>query len=134
MSNVQNTRPRYFNQVLDFLILGLTFYLSCLVLSVDMSAGLAVQTILYASILIIFMRLARRWLITHLQNMKGITRQILGNAAGIVIGTCVMLLFERLLAFGGEMIVALIFSGVMAFFILGTLTPLVNNNKSSSVS
>lgn len=134
MSNVRSNRPRNLNQALDFLVLGLTFYLTCWFLSVDRGGHLLAQTVLYATILVVSVRLAKNWLPTRLKFLTGITRQLAGNAAGILIGTCVMLAVDEVLVSGGGTIVALVFSGVMAFFILGTLSPIINNNKSSSAS
>lgn len=134
MPNVKNTRPRLLYQAVDFLVLGLTFYISCWFLSVDAGAHLFVQSLLYASIVVVFVRLAKNWLVAHLTYLTGLTRQLAGNATGILIGTCVMLVLNELLVSGRGIIVALVFSGVMAFFILGTLSPIISKNKTTTIS
>ena len=128
----QNTHPKLFNRFIDFTVLALTFYLSCLLLSVEIDSGLWLQILAYSSIVLIFVRLCKRLIVSHWKSLSALNRQILGNAAGILVGTCVMLVLEIFLAGSGEIIVALIFSSVMAFFVLGTLSPLVNK-KSTSV-
>jgi hypothetical protein len=128
----QNTHPKLFNRLIDFTVLALTFYLSCLLLSVEIDSGLWLQILAYSSIVLIFVRLCKRVIVSHWKSLSALNRQILGNAAGILVGTCVMLVLEKFLAGSGEIIVALIFSSVMAFFVLGTLSPLVNK-KSTSV-
>ena len=128
----QNTHPKLFNRFIDFTVLALTFYLSCLLLSVEIDSGLWLQIRAYSSIVLIFVRLCKRLIVSHWKSLSALNRQILGNAAGILVGTCVMLVLETFLAGSGEIIVALIFSSVMAFFVLGTLSPLFNK-KSTSV-
>jgi hypothetical protein len=128
----QNTHPKLFNRFIDFTVLALTFYLSCLLLSVEIDSGLWLQILAYSSIVLIFVRLCKRAIVGHWKSLSALNRQILGNAAGILVGTCVMLALETFIAGSGEIIVALIFSSVMAFFVLGTLSPLFNK-KSTSV-
>ena len=75
-----------------------------------------------------------RWMSAHDVPSKGVARRIIANAIGILAGTGILLTLEMLLAGGGTTIIALVISGVMAFFILGTLSPLISGKQSSSVS
>jgi len=114
----------YLNQAIEFLVLGFTFFLSCLLLSVDAVGDLVLQTVLYAAVLVGFVYLTN-WAATRgNSSANSLTRKIVNNASGILIGTCVILGFGGLFATNGEFIWAVIFSGLMAFFILGTLAPL----------
>ena len=124
-------KVNYLNLTVDFLILGFTFFLSCLLLSVDAVGGLVLQTLLYAATLVAFVCLTS-WIAMRDNTVtNSLTRRIFSNAAGILIGTCVILVFKGLFATGGDFIAAAIFSGVMAFFVLGTLTPLIIYKSSS---
>jgi len=125
------TSRKLFNRSIDFLVLGLTFFLSCLMLSVDIGGNLLIQTLIYTTILVLSVRMAKRVAKGYKKSLNSITRQILSNAAGILVGTCVMLLLVKMFATGGDLIVVVIFSGVMAFFILGTLSPLVHRKSPS---
>ena len=117
---------------MDFLVLAATFFLSCLMLSVNIQGELLIQALIYATILVLFVRLARRLIVGFRQPLNSTTRHVLSNASGILVGTLVMLLLEKLFRAGSDLIVVVIFSGILAFFILGTLSPLVHK-KSSSV-
>jgi len=121
----------YLNRALDFLVLGFTFFLSCLLLSSDAVGDLFLQTVLYAATLVAFVCLSSRIVVRDNTVSNSLTRQISSNAAGILIGTCVILVFEKLFVTGSEFFAAVIFSGVMAFFILGTLAPLKVYNSST---
>jgi len=126
------TNPKLFIRIVEFSVLGSAFFLSCLMLSVDIAGDLFIQALIYAMILAFFVRFAKGVGVRHKKSPNYITRQILCNAVGILVGTCAMLLLEKMFAIGDDIFVAVICSGVMAFFILGTLSPL-EHKKSSSI-
>ena len=120
----------YMNRVADFGVLALTFYLSCLLLSVGNGIGLLLQALVYATIVFICVGLCR-FLLTRLQlRVNGVTGQIVCNATGILVATLVMMIVSKVTSGDGKLIVALLFSSVMAFFVLGTLSSLVHKNTS----
>jgi hypothetical protein len=119
------------NLVVNFLVLGFTFFLSCLLLSVGAEGDLFLQTVFYAATLVAFVCLTNWIAMRDNTVMNSLTRKIFSNAVGIMIGTCVILVFENLFATGSDFIAAVIFSGVTAFFILGTLAPLIVCKSSS---
>jgi hypothetical protein len=83
----------------------------------------------YATILLAFVQLSMSAIAHYYKSVSECTRQILGNAFGILIGTCVMLLFEKLLSNNSGIIAVIIFSSVMAFFVLGTFCPLAHKTS-----
>jgi hypothetical protein len=111
--------------LVDFVVLGATYYVSCMILSVELGGSLFFHMLAYSTILVTLVRLSKRAIANYYKSIGESTRKILGNAIGILIGTCIMLLLEKLLSNHGDFTVAIIFSGVMAFFVLGTLCPLV---------
>jgi len=131
-SAVTDTKKvNYVNLVVDFMVLGFTFFLSCLLLSVDAVGYILLQALLYAATLVAFVFLTN-WISMRDNSVTySLTRKIFSNAAGILIGTCVILVFKGLSATGGDFIAVVILSGVMAFFVLGTLAPLVGYKSSS---
>ena len=124
-------KANYLTLVVDFLVLGFTFFLSCLLLSGDAVGDLFLQTVLYAATLVTFVGLTSWIAKRDNTSTNSLTRKIFSNAAGILIGTCVILVFKDLFATDGHFIAAVIFSGVAAFFVLGTLTPLIVYKSSS---
>ena len=126
MSDIWNADSRLLDRLVDFTVLGATFYISCLLLSVDLGGSLFFQTLAYTTILLVCVRLSKRAIASYNKSIGETTRKILGNATGILIGTCVVLLFETILSTRGDIIAVVILTGVMAFFILGTLSPIVH--------
>ena len=131
MSDARNTNFRLLDQLVDFVVMGVSFFISCLLWSVELQGGLFFQIVAYSAVLLVFVRLSKRTIVSYSKPVSIITLQILGNATGIVVGTCVVLLLVKLLATSGEIVMAVIFSRVMAFFILGTLSPLVHQTPAT---
>ncbi len=108
----------------------MTFYFSCLVLSIELESGLFIQVLSYATIMLVFVQFCKRAIVSYKKSVSEISTQILGNAVGILIGTFIMLFLEILFSSNVELVVAIILSSVMAFFILGTLSPIVHKKTS----
>ena len=126
MSDAHNIDSRILNRVLDLAVFGTTFFVSCLLFSVASDSTLFVQILVYSTLLLVCVRLCKRAIVSYNRSIVELSRQILGNGAGILIGTCIMLVFEIFVSASGGIFAAVIFSGVMAFFILGTLLPIVH--------
>jgi hypothetical protein len=129
MFNVRNADSGQLHRLVDFVVLGATFYASCMLLSVELGGSLFFHMLAYSTILLAFVLLSKRAIANYDKSIGESTRKILGNAIGILIGTCIMLLLEKLLSSHSDFTVAIILSGVMAFFVLGTLCPLVHKTS-----
>jgi len=142
MLDVRNADSRRLHRLVDFVVLGATFYVSCMLLSVESGGSLFFHMLAYSTILLTFVRLSKRTIANYsrvylreqtianyYKSIGESTRKILGNAIGILIGTCIMLLLEKLLSNHSDFIGAIILSSIMAFFVLGTLGPLVHKTS-----
>jgi hypothetical protein len=129
MFDVLHADSRRFDRLVDFTVLGATFYVSCMLLSVELGSSFFFQTLAYSTILLVFVRLSKRTVARYNKSIGETIRQILGNATGVLVGTCVVLLLGKILSARGDIFVAVILSGVMAFFVLGTLCPLVHKTS-----
>ena len=129
MFDVRNADSGRLHRLVDFVVLGATFYVSCMLLSVELGGSLFFHMLAYSTILLAFVCLSKRAIANCYKSIGESTRKILGNAIGILIGTCIMFLLEKLLSNHSDFIVAIILSGVMAFFVLGTLCPLVHKTS-----
>ena len=129
MLDVRNADSRRLSRLVDFVVLGATFYVSCTILSVELGGSLFFHMLAYSTILLALVRLSKIAIANYYKLIGESTRQILGNAIGILIGTCILSLLEKSLSNHSEIIVAIILSGVMAFFVLGTLCPLLHKTS-----
>jgi len=100
-----------------------------MILSVELGEGLFFHMLAYSTILLGFIRLFKRVVDNYCPSVGESTRQILGNAIGTLIGACIMLLLEGLFSNLGDITVIIILSSVMAFFVLGTISPIMHTHS-----
>ena len=131
MSDIRTIHPKVLNRVVDFSVLCASLFVSCLLFSGASGNALFIQILAYSTLLLVCVRLSKRAIVSYNRSIGEVSRQILGNGAGILIGTCIMLVLENLVSASGDIFVAVIFSSVMAFFILGTLSPIVHRTPIS---
>jgi len=127
--DLRNATSRRLYRLANFVVLSTTLYASSRLLSVELGGGLVVHMLGYATILLAFVQLSKSAIAHYYKSVRECTCQILGNAFGILIGTCVMLLLEKLLSNHSGIIVVIIFASVMAFFVLGTFCPLAHKTS-----
>ncbi len=110
--------------IVDFVVLGTVFYLSCQLIPSGSQGNIIVKSIAYASIVLISVGACKSLVSTAFNSFNPVIQLMLNNATGLLIGTCIMLTLEFILsAMAGVAIVAIIAS-ITAFFVLGTLSPL----------
>ena len=119
-----HAESRLLDLLVDFTVLGAAFYISCMLLSAGSGGSLFIRLLAYSTILLTFVRLSKRAIANYCKSIGESTRKIIGNAIGVLIGTCIMLLLANMLSNSSDFTPAIILSSVMAFFVLGTLCPL----------
>jgi hypothetical protein len=124
-SKQQTIRAR----IIDFVVLGCTFYASCLLLSVPYNGSILLHTILYASVILVSVRIGKHCLSSSFSSINRVIKLMLCNATGLLIGVCVMLVLASVIPGLGEDTIAIIFATVMAFFVLGTLSPILKQSS-----
>jgi hypothetical protein len=129
LGSVKNAESKRFCCFVYFVVLGATLYVSCMLLSVELGGSLFFHLLAYSTILLALMRLSKRAIADYCKSIGEWTYQTLGNAIGILIGSCIMLLLEKLFSNHSNIVSVLIISGVISFFVLGTLCPLVHKSS-----
>ena len=116
-------------RVIDFIVLGLTFYLTCSILSIHAGSDIFLLTVVYSGVILVSVRIGKHLLSPVFSSLSTALKLMLNNAAGLLIGVCTMLILGFIIPGFSEFSVAIIIASVMAFFILGTLSPLVRYDK-----
>ena len=120
------------SRIIDFVVLGCTFYASCLLLSIPVNNYIAVHALLYATVILVSVRLGRRILSSAFASVNGVVKLMLCNATGLLAGATIMLIVGNMIPEFGRIAVAVVFASVMAFFVLGTISPLLKKSVQSS--
>jgi uncharacterized protein YacL len=126
MFDVLQPYSRRLERLLIFTVLGATFYASLKLCSVELGRNLFLHISAYATVLLVFISYSERVIANFYKSISEISRLILANAIGILIGTCIMLLLKKSLSNHSDSNPAIIISSVIVFFVLGTLCPLVH--------
>ncbi len=119
---------------INFIILGCSFYLSCILLSIQAESNLIIHTFIYAGIAQLAMSFGKRTLAANFTSTGStgrVVKTIIINATGLFIGAIIMLIFGYIFPDLGEFTVAVILASVMAFFVFGTLSPLLRSDRHS---
>ena len=114
--------------IVDFLAVGCTFYVSCELLSVWGSGDILLYTLLYASVIMFSVKLGFICLSSLLKAANGTVRFMLCNAAGLALGAGAMLTLGVFVPELARDSIVIFFASFMAFFVLGTLSPLLKSS------
>ena len=118
------------SRAMDISVLSISYLLFSYIAesgSIDVQQ-LLINMIFYVGIVFITLRLGKRILFDLIKNKSRILCILLGNVAGLTIGTLLAMLLEQFFPGVSERAVVVIFSSVLAFFILGTLSPMVKSS------
>ena len=116
---------------ISFIILGGSFYLSCFLLSIQIESNLIIQTFIYACVVLLAVAIGKRILSANFTSAGRVVKTIIINATGLFIGAIIMLIFGFIFPELGEFTVAVLLASVMAFFVFGTLSPLLRSDRRS---
>ena len=118
------------SRAMDISVLSISYLLFSYIAesgSIDVQQ-LLINMIFYVGIVFITLRLGKRILFDLIKSKSRILCILLGNVAGLTIGTLLAMLLEQFFPGVSERAVVVIFSSVLAFFILGTLSPMVKSS------
>ncbi len=118
-------------KIINFIILGCSFYLSCFLLSIQVERNLIIQTFIYACVVLLVVAIGKRILFANFSSAGRVVKTIIINATGLFIGVIIMLIFGYIFPELGEFTVAVLLASVMAFFVFGTLSPLLRSDRHS---
>ena len=90
---------------------------------------LVLEALLYASVILLSIKLGRLGVAMTVRSRGRILYTLLVNATGIVIGVVLILVIQFLIPGWSVSFIALIVSSIIAFFILGTLSPFLLSDR-----
>ena len=119
----------FYSRATDLLALAISFLLFTALLHVgDVSEYLIRNMFFYVCLVFICLRLSKRLFFVLLIPKSRVLFILLGNISGLLVGTILALVFIQFFPAFGEAAIVIIASSVLAFFILGTFSPLVKSS------
>jgi len=125
LSNRRIIKARF----IDLTVIWITFFLSGSLLSVSFDNALLVYLALYSCIILVSVRLGKRFFSKIDHSSSRVMNTILGNAAGFSLGAIILVSLQFLVPEFKLAIGLILLSSVSAFFVLGTLAPLLKMDR-----
>jgi len=116
------------SRITDLLVLVISFLVFELLIDGEGIGRSALEMLMYVSVLFISIRIGKRLVFRVLSGQHRCLNTLYGNVVGIFCGVSVLLLLDSLMPVLSENLLVVVFSSVMAFFVLGTLSPVVKSS------
>lgn len=111
--------------LIDSVIIGLTFLLACDLLSAHFENMKGLITVAYIAVNLIAVHLSRQLLLTRQSTISPTISVIIGNALGLAIGAVILIFLQYVFFISQDSVIAVLLAEIMAFFVLGTVAPLI---------
>ncbi len=118
-----------YSRLIDLSALTVSFLLFSMVNSHLHPLNFMFQLLAYVGIVFVSLRLCKRFVFEVYHTSSRITRVLLGNMLGFVLGVALLLMLGQVLPVIVDNNLAIVFSSILAFFVLGTLSPMVKSSN-----
>lgn len=117
-----------YSRLIDLAVLSLSFILFSYLVDFGNPEQLFTNMAFYVGIVFICLRASKRFFFEFANNKSRMLRVLMGNVSGLLLGSILALKLENIFPNLGEKAVVVIFASLLAFFILGTLSPMVKSS------
>ncbi|MCP4078575.1 MAG: hypothetical protein GY744_20630 [Gammaproteobacteria bacterium] len=128
MTSLQIRSSSFCSRIIDLIALASSFLLLAMITDSGSITQLAADMVLYVVVVFISLRICKRLVFEYVRSSKRFITVLLGNVSGLILGALSVILLDQLLPGIGESALIVIFSSILAFFILGTLSPMVKSS------
>lgn len=116
-------------KIFDFFVLGSTFFVTCSILSVQVGKDVLILAFAYSWVITLSVSIGKHFISRSFSSLSDVLKLMLSNASGLMIGVSIMLILGIIVPGLSNFSVVIIIASVMAFFVLGTLSPLIVLDK-----
>ncbi len=117
------------SRLADLAVLSVSFLLFVGLMDIRLTTQVLFDLFAYVLVVFVCLRLARRLIFDNMHYTKRIFKILLGNVSGLVAGAVILLLAGHFIPFVSQSFIIVILASVLAFFILGTLSPLIKSSN-----
>ncbi len=128
MTSLQIRSSSFCSRIIDLIALASSFLLLAMITDSGSITQLAADMVLYVVVVFISLRICKRLVFEYVRSSKRFITVLLGNVSGLILGALSVILLDQLLPGIRESALIVIFSSILAFFILGTLSPMVKSS------
>lgn len=116
------------SRFIDLIVLSLSFLFLVLITDIGNPTHFIVDFFLYVSVMFISLRLSKRIFCEYFRSSSRIAGVLLGNITGLMAGAILVMLIEQFFTGFAVSTLIIILSSIFAFFVLGTLSPMVKSS------
>ena len=118
----------FYSRIIDLIVLATSFLLLAVITGFGSFEQVIIDLVLYVAVVFISLRVCKRIVFEYVHTSRRITRVLLGNISGLILGVLLVIMLDQLFPGIGESALIVILSSILAFFILGTLSPMVKSS------
>lgn len=112
----------------DLLVLFISFLGFSFLTEINDIQLLAMESVLYVSVVFICLRLSKRIIFHYFHSTTRTASVLLGNSVGLMLGALTTSFIAKVLFISLHNFEVIILASIFAFFILGTLSPMVKSS------
>lgn len=116
------------SRIVDLAVLSFSFTVFALITGMTFSYNVLLDLVLYVSVVFICLRVAKRLIFTHFSISNRVLSVLAGNTAGLIVGGIAVALIDTLIPVFQESLLVVILSSILAFFVLGTVSPMIKTS------
>ena len=117
------------SRITDLLVLSGSFMAFVYLMDFTVSPDLILDMAFYVAVVFVCLRLARRVFFDRVGYSTRAFNVVLGNGSGLLVGALLVSLANYFVPFLNDAVVVVICASFLAFFILGTLAPLIKSSR-----
>ena len=121
------------SRITDIIVLTLSFLLFAMITEFESFFSLMLNLSLYVVVFFVCLRVGKRIFFGYIHSPKRCVNILFGNITGLSSGIIILSLIYLLFPGAIESMIAVVFASFMAFFILGTLSPMVKSSHNDII-
>ena len=125
MKNKEFRNSKIAVKAYDFAVLGITFCAACSMLSIQVSNDILLLAVVYSCIIMTSVSIGKYLISLSFSSLSTVLKLMLNNVSGLMIGASFMLILGLFIPGLSDFSLIIIVASVMAFFVFGTLSPLI---------
>jgi hypothetical protein len=133
MSPSKITQSSFGSRTADLVALTISFLIFVSLMDIQLTTHILLDLVIYVSVVFVCLRFARRLIFDNLLYSKRLFKVLLGNIFGLLAGAVLLVIGDLFLPFISQSVIVVIFSSILAFFILGTLSPLIKSSDHDKI-
>lgn len=121
------------SRITDIVVLTVSFLVFTFMAEFENLASLLTDLVLYVAVFFVCLRVSKRIFFEYVHSSKRFVNILFGNVTGLLAGSMLIFIIYNIFPGMIENMMIVVFSSILAFFILGTLSPMVKSSHNDII-